>query len=81
MASVTFESAVRGNTVEIPEEYRESFTSPIFVTITDTKYAGRETPPKILPRRGQKPITIEDFGEPFIDTMGWKFDRDEANER
>ena len=22
-----------------------------------------------------------DWGEPFIDTRGWKFDRDEANER
>ena len=28
---------------------------------------------------GAKPKMI--WGEPFIDTRGWKFDRDEANER
>jgi hypothetical protein len=80
MSSITFEAVVRGNGVEIPNEYREKISSPVFVTIPDRKYPGRLTPPRIIARRGKGPITEKSFA-PFINTDGWKFNRDEANER
>jgi hypothetical protein len=44
MPSITFESVVRGNVVEIPEKYLTEFTSPVSVTIAFEQSAGRHTP-------------------------------------
>jgi hypothetical protein len=81
MGAITFEAVVHDNVVEIPREYCEKIVSPVFVTIHEGAYPGRRSPPRISPRRGKRPLTIDDFSAPFIDTTSWKFDRDEANER
>ncbi|GHV81274.1 hypothetical protein AGMMS49944_30650 [Spirochaetia bacterium] len=41
----------------------------------------REREPIIIPPVKNEKITDEMLGKPFIHTNGWKFDRDEANER
>jgi hypothetical protein len=44
MPSITFESVIRGNVIEIPEKYRTDFSSPVSVTIAFGQSAGRHTP-------------------------------------
>jgi hypothetical protein len=78
MSAIHFESVVHNNMVEIPKEYQGDFNSPVFVTISAEKYAGRISPPRIIPRRGVGPKKLS---EPHLDTTGWKFNREEANER
>jgi hypothetical protein len=81
MALITFESAVRDNVIEIPEEYRGQLPASVTVTISDSKVFRRSTPPIIIPPRKCGPFTKADFNPPHIDTSGWEFDREEANER
>jgi hypothetical protein len=44
MPSITFESVVRGNVVEIPEKYRTDFRTPVSVTIAFEQSTERHTP-------------------------------------
>jgi hypothetical protein len=78
MPSISFKSVVHNNVVEIPQEYHGDFSSPVLVTISAEKHAGRFSSPKIIPRRG---AGQKKFSEPHLDTTGWKFNREEANER
>ena len=75
METVVFESEIIDETIKIPEQYKGVFSTPVFVTIT------ANTQQRIIPCKNSGKITIADFGKPFIHTNGWKFNRDEANER
>jgi hypothetical protein len=79
MTSITFETEIKGNVIEIPEEYRGQLDSKVFVTVH--QYTGRSTPPLTIPPRKGGVFTAADFSPPHIDTQGWKFNREEANER
>jgi hypothetical protein len=77
MTAVAFESTITDNVIEIPEEYRGRIKPRVLVTITDFDFRPM-TPHNTYPRTGTGPKTLS---APHIDTSGWKFDRDEANER
>jgi hypothetical protein len=79
MTEITFESYIQDNTVETPKEYRFDYQELGVVTSAPAKVFQRITLPAIRHAgRGNAPMK---FSEPHFDTLGFKFDRDEANER
>ena len=77
MQTIEFQSVVENDVIRIPEAYRGAFTTPIRVMIcTDD-----QPNPKIHHRTKTKPLTPSDFSALHLDTRGWKFNREEADER
>jgi hypothetical protein len=72
--SIAFQAVIMDNTIEIPKEYRGKISSPAMVTITDYRQP-------IISKRSRSGTAQKTLSEPHIDTSGWKFNRDEANER
>jgi hypothetical protein len=66
--TISFQSDIRNNAIEIPEQCRGNLPTRVFVTITAIGAASA--------RHRRKELS-----PPHIDTTGWKFDRTEANER
>jgi hypothetical protein len=64
--TIAFQAKVENNAIPIPDTYREFFADKMFVTVS---FAEKK-----------KKVTKENF-KPFINTDGWKFNREEANER
>ena len=75
--AIAFQSVVKNNSIQLPEQYRLDAEVPVFVTIT----LMAEDKPIIIPRRKTGPFTAANFSAAKIDTTGWKFNREEANER
>jgi hypothetical protein len=74
MSVIQFESVVEGNIIRIPEEYIGQIPAMVTVTLIDAEK------PRFRPKTiGQLPA-IQEF-PPLLDTRGWKFNREEANER
>ena len=76
MRVIQFETAVDGNAIQIPAQYVDMVSSKVNVTIVpadNKKTAGRL-------KTKAMPSSIDEFPA-ILDTTGWKFDRDEANER
>jgi hypothetical protein len=74
MSVTQFDSVVEGNIIRIPEEYTDAFHSGTKVTVRNNQKRIRNC------RSGPRVLVPEDFTA-FIDTRGFKFDREEANER
>jgi hypothetical protein len=64
--TIAFQAKVENNAISIPDIYKELIVDKMFVTVS---FAEKK-----------KQITKENF-KPFINTKGWKFNREEANER
>ena len=75
MSIVQFESTVEGNLIKIPEEYADAFHSGTNVTVRNNNQK-RNRKCRAEPR-----VILPDDFTAFIDTRGFKFDREEANER
>jgi hypothetical protein len=74
MSVIQFDSVVEENIIRIPEEYIGQIPAMVTVTLRDAEL------PRFRPKTlGQWP-EIQEF-IPFLDTRGWKFNREEANER
>jgi hypothetical protein len=71
MRTVEFNSVIEGDIIRVPERYKNITGSTVRVTIMPSE--------EIVTKR--KTLGPEDFTELKIQTRGWKFDRDEANER
>jgi hypothetical protein len=71
MISMEFNSVIEGDIIRVPEQYKNIAGSAVRVIIMPSD----ESAPK------RKTLGPEDFTELKIRTRGWKFDRDEANER
>ncbi|MCL1875957.1 MAG: hypothetical protein FWF87_06850 [Synergistaceae bacterium] len=74
MSVIQFESVVEGNIIRIPEQYIGQIPTVVAVTIVDIER------PRLNRRIRKELPDINDFPAVF-DTSGWKFDREEANER
>ncbi|MDR2861575.1 MAG: hypothetical protein LBV07_03380 [Syntrophobacterales bacterium] len=74
MQIIRFESIIEGNLIRIPEEYVNQIPARVAVTLVDVEK------PKFRPKIKKELPGIEEF-QPVLDTKGWKFDREEANER
>jgi hypothetical protein len=81
MPAITFEALVKNNIVEIPMQYYGKTGPFVFITIPENRHQKTFNNRRIIPKRGLPLLTDEDFGKPFINTKGWKFDREKANER
>jgi hypothetical protein len=75
MNAIQFESVIENGTIRIPKQYDSWGTTPVLVTIIPTT----EAAPSFLAKTKQKPSGIDEFPA-LLDTKGWKFNRDEANE-
>jgi hypothetical protein len=64
--TIAFQAKVENNAIPIPDIYKDLVVDKMFVTVS---FAEKK-----------KQITKENF-KPFINTEGWKFNREEANER
>jgi C4-type Zn-finger protein len=78
MHSYEFKTIVEDNIIHLPEEMRGKISHAVKVTLSiEDEYS-----PSIVQGVNSKAggLSIDDF-QPFINTKGWKFDREEANER
>jgi hypothetical protein len=72
MAVIQFESIVEGGIIRIPEQYIDKISTRdrVAVTLVDV--------PKL---KTQKELPHIDEFPAILDTRGWKFNREDANER
>ena len=77
MQTVEFESLVEEGSIRIPDEFLRYLTGVVRVTIVPVR-SGKI---KHARRPGPGMVTLNDFATPVIDTRGWRFNREEANER
>ena len=72
--AISFETTISSDTIKIPEEYRAAMPARAIVMVIEyeNKYG------KYKPRLGRG---IKKMSAPHIDTLGWKFNREEANAR
>jgi len=71
--AISFETTISSDTIQIPEEYRGAVPTHALVMVIEFDKQG-----KYRPRLGSGAKKIS---APRIDTMGWKFNREEANAR
>jgi hypothetical protein len=77
MSVIQFESVVENNIIRIPEEYLEVVSPGTKVTVRSD-----DNPTHSANRRAEAGALLpDDFTVLKIDTRGFKFDREEANER
>jgi hypothetical protein len=77
MQTIEFQSVVENDTIHIPEPYKGQLTSPVTVMI----FADDIQRPKIHRLTKTGPLTPNDFSAIKLNTKGFKFNREEANER
>ena len=77
MRTIQFETVVNGDIITIPDLYRKKIRSGAKVKVFTVGAAGNAENPKT--KAGA--LTANDFKALRIDTRGFKFDREEANER
>jgi hypothetical protein len=76
MSVIQFETTVEDNVIRIPEEYIGQIPAMVTVTLIDAEK------PRFMPKtKREKPSSLEEFSNLKLDTRGWKFNREEANER
>ena len=75
--AIQFEATIESGVIRIPERYVKAVPSTVKVTLAPTNE------PKIRKgaRAGAGELLPGDFSSVRIDTKGWKFSREEANER
>jgi hypothetical protein len=74
---IRFESTVIDGLIKIPEQYIDEIPDPVIVILAEKETCELGYRPKTKPW----PKAIEELGRLGLDTSGWKFSRDEANER
>ena len=72
---IQFKSVVKDGVIQVPEQYRNFLWQDVQVTVLANDFT--ETLNETYTGR----IFADDFLELKLDTRGWKFDREEANER
>jgi len=76
MQAIQFDTVINGGVIQIPEQYMKLIPTTVHVTLIP---AGRSKP-KIRLKTKDKPLSIDEFPA-VLDTKGWKFNREGANER
>ena len=76
MRVIQFESIVNGGLIRIPDEYKDFVSSVVNVTLVPAT----QERPRFKPKTKEWPDSIDEFPA-VLDTKGWKWDKDEANER
>jgi hypothetical protein len=71
--AISFETTISSDIIKIPEEYRGAVPVHALVMVI-----GFEKQGKYRPRLGSG---IKRISAPLIDTVGWKFNREDANAR
>ncbi|GBU23900.1 hypothetical protein R83H12_00519 [Fibrobacteria bacterium R8-3-H12] len=71
--AISFETTISSDTIKIPEEYRDAMPSHALVMVIEFEKQG-----KYRARLGNG---VKKISAPHIDTIGWKFNREEANAR
>ena len=75
--AIQFEAVVENGIIKIPEEYVEEIHGVVKVSFHPV--ARKKI--KSAPNGGPGQFSLDHFTALKIDTRGWKFDREEANER
>ena len=76
MRAIQFETVVNAGIIHIPEQFMKSVPRTVNVTLVSVETER----PKFKPKTKAKPSNIDEFPA-VLDTKGWKFNREEANER
>jgi len=76
MRTIQFETVVSGDVIRIPERYMKLVPRAVNETLVPTETERL----KFKAKTKGKPSDIGEFPA-VLDTMGWRFDREEANER
>ena len=77
MTAIQFETIVIGNTIRIPDQ----FATVVPKTVKVTLMPASESKIKFGTKSKAGMLSEEDFVALKIDTLGFKFNREEANER
>jgi len=73
--TISFESVIEDDFIQIPEQYKTLFKKGVAVTVV------LNTPSAFMNKTGAGMLSFDDFTDMKLDTRGWKFNREEANER
>ena len=74
MQSIEFESEIKEGIITVPKQYAQFFKGIVRIIIMPAN----NDKIRLAPEPG--PVTAAEF-TPTINTEGWKFNREEANER
>ena len=75
--TIKFETVIESGFIRVPEQYAKSITSAVKVTLSPVSESNIIM--GIKSKAGN--LSLDDFTEIKLDTRGWKFNREEANER
>ena len=76
MLTIQFASTVENGVIHVPQQYIGKLPAKVKVTL-----APADERPRFKPKTKERPESIEEFSALKLDTRGWKFNREEANER
>ena len=77
MKAIHFEAIVESGVIRIPDHFIKDIPTTVKVTLSPT-----EKPRiKMGIKSGSGMLSLEDYSALKINTQGWKFSREEANER
>jgi len=76
MRTIQFETVVNGGVIRIPEQYMKLIPRAVNVTLVPAE----KERPKFKAKTKSNPSDINEFPA-ILNTKGWKFNREEANER
>jgi len=74
---IQFETIIKSGLIRIPEQYIKKISTAVKVTLTPAN--GPHIKMGTKSKAGM--LSLDDFSTLKIDTEGWKFNREEANER
>jgi len=75
--AIQFETIIESGIIRIPEQFIKAVPTAVVVTLVPVS----DTHIKMGARSKAETLSPEDFSAIKIDLKGWKFDREEANER
>jgi hypothetical protein len=77
MRVIQFDTIVAGGAIQIPEQYLKLLPTNVNVTLVPSDKQKRA---KFRQKTEDEPLNIDEFPA-ILDTKGFKFSREEANER
>jgi hypothetical protein len=91
MQACEFSSVIDNGIIRLPAQYRNTFNSTVKIIVlfdeqnadelSGIHFPGKLSRPRIHPPKYRGTITADYFSDVKIDTRGFVFNRDEANER
>ena len=81
MQAFEFHAKPKDGIIQIPEQFRSQVAEQVFVIVLEHKPIMQNSSAAEAQRKANSIRKSDLLLPPTLDTRGWKFDREEANER